>query len=273
MERIYNLYETVIRQEYNLAGKKWNTRVLHPENIYGIAKQIIEVGASSSVSRSYNTLHHISNAKYAPESVSAHTNLMSTIVDRAIAFNYFHEANWPEFSYREIMEAVRRHDLPENIIGDIPDDGKRNDKQLFLEEEAYWRNFSSYYPDGLDNVEINVLILLIEMTNHTGEIGRLLYSADKVSAIIAVLAYDSIGFPPVRRVNDRKMSNLEKKCILHCGLKNEIVAKASEIWTCAYLCIRKQVKYDESGFMTALLVMITLIVNDEWYDWRFRDYQ
>ena len=48
--------------------------------------------------------------------------------------------------------------------------------------------------------------------------------------------------------------------------------KASEMWANDYFMTRKIWQHDIFGFATALLIMITLIINGKWYKWREQEY-
>ena len=265
-------YLNVIKNEYEIRNECWDKAIFDTDLIYGIAYQILEVAISNSIPRSYNLNYHLSRTKYAPESVGSHTNLMNILVDRALGFVYYSNNAQPEYAYREIIEAVRRHDLPENEIGDIPDDGTRDDIGLSTIEQIYWQSFGDYSPPEMKNLDTNVCILLKEMNRRESKLGRLIYLADKISAIIAVLAYDYIGVSPVRQVSDEKISELDRYAIKYCGYEEGDVIKASEMWTCSYFKNRAAIKYDDSGFYTAVLVMVTLMVHKKWYAWRTKEY-
>ena len=218
----------------------------------------------------------MSQAQTAYASVGAHTFIMMSLLDRAI--DYCFDAMGMHYicgyNYREIMEAARRHDLPENVIGDIPDDGTRDDEAKQTDEEKYWNDFSSYSSEHeAQNFERRVNDLLYMMNNRNTEIGNFLYLADKFSAIIEVLTYDRNGYAPVKSMVDRDLSPQDRESMRYCDYKNMGDYKASEMWTVGYFKQRNLTKIDKYGFYTAIVVMATLIVNEKWYDWRQEDYQ
>lgn len=48
---------------------------------------------------------------------------------------------------------------------------------------------------------------------------------------------------------------------------------ASEMWAIDYFKERGIINYDETGYFTSLVVMVTLMMNNgKWYQWREQDY-
>ena len=244
-----------------------------------ITSQILEVGYSASVPRSYITRYGMTDTPQTYESVSAHTMLLQTIVDRALIFRYGSEfkRTVDGFKYREIMEAARRHDLPEIITGDQPDNGDRDDLGLAKKELSYWNFFAELSPRSEHYFERKVDFLLRDMQRgRSSATGRTLYTADKASAIIIALCCDfrkTRQPPPVMRIDSPEASARERKAMQICSQENGFV-RASELWTVDFFKTRELHKYDDSGFFTALIVMATLAAhNNNWYTWREQDYQ
>ena len=269
---VFSRYEKIMAEEAKLSPTIWKTPTT--DEVFHTVKQIIEVMRSSMVIRSYHKQYNLSYLPMAFESDSAHTNLMATILDRALSYLYgpaFHYTD-DGYNYREIMEAVRRHDLPENITGDIPDDGTRDEATKNQLEQEYQRAFSSHSPSREVDFEKKVLCLLTEMEGKTSPTGKLLYAADKVSAILMVLCYDKVGLSPHHRFKKEFTTASGRQAAKICERTTVNGYLASEIWTIDYFKMRKLVQYDETGYFTALLVMTTLQVHHDWYSWREADY-
>ena len=256
---------------------KFDVRIINNANdFFNITSQILELGYLALVPRIYITRYNMAKDYPAFESVGAHTLLVETMVDRALAFKYdpgFKRTS-DRFKYREIMEAIRRHDLPELIISDQPDNGTRDDKKLAKDEHRYWRFFSKLSPKREMDFEKKVNSLLLNMQNRHSITGRMLYVADKASLIIMALCCDHKKVAPVMHLNDPTASTnkiTDMHTCDHCN-KNGYF-NGSEMWTVNFLKTRKLYQYDDSGFFTALIVMATLATHDnKWYRWRERDY-
>ncbi|MBR2741917.1 hypothetical protein IKD98_04180 [Candidatus Saccharibacteria bacterium] len=275
-EEIKSLYTSIMMKEKKAVQAIWCRPIYQADEIFNTATRLLEIAKLSLLSRSFNQNYHLSSANIAYESVAAHTNLMSALVDYAISYECDNcipiEENY-SFSYREIMEAVRRHDLPENEIGDIPDDGRRDDTAKAIDEQEYWYKYSFMSPPRDLLFETHVNSILSFMNKRATTIGRLLHVADKASAIIATLRYDLDGYPPVKTFDDKDISEIDRIAMKLCDNQEDGMCKASEMWSIGYFNIRETTKYDDYGFVTGVLVMATLIANGRWYEWRNRNYK
>ena len=81
------------------------------------------------------------------------------------------------------------------------------------------------------------------------------------------------GYPPVKTFEDKNLSESDYIAMNLCDNQKHGVCKASEMWSIVYFNLRQTTKYDDSGFITGVLVMATLIVNGKWYHWREEDYK
>lgn len=275
IKEIKSLYCSIMKQEKIANNRIWSKSIYNADEMYNTALRLLEVAKLSMLSRSYNENYHLTNTSIAYESVAAHTNLMMALVDFAIKFecdDMISTESLYGFTYREIIEAVRRHDMPENEIGDIPDDGRRDDAAKADEEEAYWQKYSALSPIGELTFEIHVNRVLGYMNKRVTAVGRLLHVADKVSGILAVLRYDLDGYPPIKTFEDKGISKSDSIAMKLCDHQEHGICKASEMWSIVYFKIRRTCKYDDTGYITGILVMTTLIVNGKWYKWRTADY-
>ena len=249
------------------------------QEILDITDQIKCFTKSATVLRACATHYGLTEDMVAYESVSAHTNLVSVIVDRVLSYEYgpYFEKTEDNFTYREIMEVIRRHDLPENQTGDIPDNGTRDEKAKLSTERLYLRMFAEESPSREIDFEKRVKQLQYNMEEKIGFTGKLLYAADKVAAVLMVLCYDSQGLSPILNSRQPGLSKRESNEIRICTQKTlskaETFCKASEMWTVDYFKIRKLYQYDTTGLITAILIMYTITVNKKWYDWREKDYE
>ena len=273
-------YVRIMQHEKQISKHNW--LIPNPLEMYQTSLQIAEFAHSAMVSRSYNYIYGLTRKRRAFESIGAHTNLVSAILDRAYSYingynrSYIEKTPGVVYPYRDLIEAARRHDLPENVIGDIPDDGKCDEHQKRVSEQTYHAFFDERYPNREQTFVKNVSELLEEMEQKSTPAGRFLYAADKASAIIMTLEYDNFENPPMRRISSHKLSERDRAEMAHC---DTIVHKfpfkyclASEMWSYDWFEARRLIDYDESGFMTALIVMRTLQVHEKWYSWRQNSY-
>ncbi|MBO7132488.1 HD domain-containing protein [Candidatus Saccharibacteria bacterium] len=272
MKGVKEKYCRIIFNEATLTTNPWHTP--SADEMYGIATQIGEIAESALVLRSYNNRYNLTKNERAYESVGAHTNIVSAIADRALGW-YRQTDNRildEGYSYREIMEAVRLHDLPENLIGDIPDNDSHNEVDKRRNEKLFYDVLYREYPPRDAEFIKRVAHLLDQMEDKSSSTGRLIYCADKVAAVMVTLQYDLNETPPVLRKCDHPSERDFKEMSL-CDKKVKKGYRASEMWTIDWFKARKLAQYDETGFFTSLVIMRTLQVNGCWYHWRENDYR
>ena len=250
--------------------------------VYQLTQQIAEIAKSSLLPRGYIERYNQNDSKIAFESIAAHTNLVTALVDRALSYYYgpnFGEVDgeWPitldGWSYRQIMETIRIHDLPENEFGDLPDNGSTNRDKKDMLEHRYLQKFAETYPDSEDVLVHSSLALFRLIGSPRSHTGRLIHLADKAAAIIITLCYDDAKVSPIIHKDDPSLSKRDLEEIKLCDYCENGYFRASEMWTVDYLHIRKFAELDIDGFFTAIIVMYTLMVNGRWYSWREKDYQ
>lgn len=269
---LHNEYERIMQRESDYMGKHWSIPPVR--EIFKTVKQLDQIAESSSVLRSYNNRYGLTRDEYAYESVAAHTNLCLAMLDRCLSYIYGPDMDLPDtYSYRELMEALRRHDLPENVIGDIPDNGEAENSGKRTTEAAYFNAYSSYSPLREHFFEENVNSLLNKMEDKSSFFGKLLYVTDKASALFITLWHDKAGRPPVMHPNSRKISGRDLSEMQMCDEKVNGGYRASEMWAIDYFRMRELLQYDDTGYYTALIVAYTLEVNGRWYIWREQDYR
>lgn len=291
-QTLFAIYEGAMQEELKVRlangypviqeGLPFNV-VNSPEEIHTMVWRLYEGAQQEFVSRSYNTRYNLTKEKIVYESVAAHTNLMNTLVTHALDYTYggqeFGMANGLQttvdgYTYREIVEATRMHDLPENEIGDIPDNGARDETKKVQDEFRYFQRYlDSYVRESDSRFRCRVLDLLQHMYNQDSPTGKLLFLADKVSAFIATLCLDRFIKMPMMNRYSSEASERDQLEMSNCDyVYNGAYFSASEMWTMDFLAIRKTVELDETMFFTAVLVMATILSHGEWYSWRNRDY-
>lgn len=281
-------YQSVMTKEVKLQSKlsrksdtKVSNDIVPPEEMYGVVMQLSEISRSSLVPRIFLTNYNVSSTTRVFESVAAHTNLLRVITDRYLTYRYggdFGEPNGVSqtidgFSYRQIMEAISMHDLPENDIGDLPDDGTRDFKEKEQLEIRYFNKFIDNHPTyERDTFYQKVKMLLLAMNNSSSPTGKILHAADKAAAIFTVLTYDAIGAPPMMSHDSPQASTDNHEEMSLCDKDVNGYYYASEMWTIDFLNIRKFVDLDDTNFILGIIVMYTLMIKGHWYNWREQNY-
>ena len=254
------------------------------EDIYHAVWRIFETTRASFVPRSYNLSYNLTDSNIVYESVAAHTNMVIAIATEALDFLYDGDfgilikkgrgKTVDGYSYREIMEAIRLHDLPENITGDLPDNGGRDEDEKRFQEAKYLKDYLDTYPDMANTTRSSALDLLGHMDNRDTATGKLIYLSDKVAALMVTLCLDYLEKPPMISKDSIYASERDHQEMEMCDFSlDQHVFKASEMWAIDFFVIRELVKFDEDFFFTALIVMATLMVNDKWYSWREKMYK
>lgn len=289
VETLYAIYQGAMREE-RLVRLASDLPVIEeglpfsitecPEEVYAITWRLLENARSEFVSRSYNTRYNLTEENVVYESVAAHSNLMNALVTHALDFCYGTQfggdgqirRTGDGYTYREIIEVVRLHDLAENEIGDIPDNGDRDEAEKVYKEFDYFRRYLESY-GGKKHFKNRVLDLLRHMYRKDSPTGRLLFLADKVSAFIATLCLDCYVKMPLMHRDSPLASDRDKMEMSACDYSyGDGFYRASEMWTMDFLSFRKHVEFDETMFFTGVLVMATLMVNGIWYSWRNPEY-
>lgn len=275
---ILDRYLNILIQEIRFIPANWESYSLlssTPMQMYRIAKRVLEVAKNSTITRSGNITGHLSNDRMAYESDGGHTNLMHAMVDYAIDYIYnLSDQCSLYYDDRVIHEAIRLHDLPENKTGDIADNRARDETMKAKIEAEYFTKFGDLYSKSEKPLYQNAMNLLSEMSNKSTKEGCFLYTADKVSAIIMMLTYDQKGLLPFAFPEDRSLSRIPITELRLCERRSpEGGLLLSELWTIDYFYGRNLIQYDKLGFFTALLIMTTLIVHDDWYEWRESQYR
>lgn len=287
---MFEEYKKIIESELKLRGIEYpygeNGRIL-PVNyeaffqgyLYPSVWQIFEVAKSAFISRSYNSRYFLCGDETVYESVSAHTNLVSAIgrwafeaykiyiADKVDELPWFYDG----YTYMEIEEAIRLHDLSENEIGDIPDNGSRDETEKNLIEMAYYKKYADKYPSPL--LRKHVLELLEQMQSKSSLVGRMIYLSDKVAALIITLCLDQMDDSPLTHFESPFISERDVEEMKICDVVlNGNKYRASEMWTIDFFKMRELCQYDDTMYFTALIVAATLETHLRWYNWRKADY-
>lgn len=266
-------WESKLVYKYDEESRKRYSQTNNPLRMQNITYRILELAYNSTIMRAGNISGHLTNSLLAFESDGAHTNLVRTLVKYAMDDIYGWNNPSPRYDRSEIDEAVTIHDLAENETGDIADNRNRDEAKKLQQENAYLDIFMKSYEPSLEAHSNNIIKLLHEMQDKSTAEGRMLYAADKASAIIMMLVYDKIGLYPKVYPSESSIAKVSPLEIVMCTKQSDGSMLLSELWTIDYLCGRKLIQFDDTGFFTAIIVMATLIVHGDWYMWRENHYK
>ena len=275
---ILEQYEDIMQKEAKLRAstlKEYSARYLpleRPHQMHKITKRILEITQNSTVLRSGNITSGITKDFTAFESDGAHTNLVRSLVKYALDSYCGWGYSTRNYSRFEMDEAATIHDLPENITGDIPDNRNRDEAEKNRIENAYFEDLMTTYPPSQSPHCWKIKRLLREMQDKSSFEGRILYVADKLSAILMMLHYDRAQLYPSINPSDPRISKASREEREFCEVQQDGTILLSELWTVDFLYGRNIVQYDDTGFFLSVLVMATLIVRGEWYSWREAQY-
>ena len=96
----------------------------------------------------------------------------------------------PYCEQSDYLDMLRLHEMGENVLGDIPDNGNRDETAKDEAEFAYLSMYLKFYPEAYRS---KMLIIFKEMQTKATERGRTLYCIDKTEAILQNLIYERQG--------------------------------------------------------------------------------
>ena len=271
LTELFTKYRKALDKELEMRLRPLQTPEIlyNAEPIYYMACSILEVAENSTVLRCCAKNGHVTEDKVAFESVGAHTNLAAEIADVVLDALYGWGNDTPRYTRYEFTKALRYHDLPENETGDGEDNLSRDESAKAQQEKDYFDTFTHYYSSKYDLGFFHVKELLLEMQELNTEDGRIAYLADKLAAIVMVLCYQRLKVYMYAYKTDPCISPVNLEEIKMCENTYEGGYLFSEMWTNDFVYARELTRYDDSGYFTALLIMITLICRDNhWYNWR-----
>lgn len=283
-----DLFKEVMSKEC-LIRKEWQFNFFdqhRPSHIFQDAIQLLEIARSSTIPRVFLKDYGLCAEERTHESVGSHTNLFKTLFARALDdFEYCTSTldntgntkkiiidEIDQYSREEMYEAITLHDLPENVYGDWPDNDSCDLYLKHQQETSYFTDFAKLYMRKGPDFGKHVLELLQAMDNRNSLIGQLLYLADKTSAIITALSYDSFGKSPMMEINNPNASQRDRLEMGLCDYQKNGRCKASEMWSIDFFEIRQLCQYDRTGYYTAIIVMCTIMIHRQWYYWRIKAY-
>lgn len=126
-------------------------------------------------------------ARDRPESIAEHSDGVLHLIDSVARF-------LPEFIPPEdtllAMRVALWHDAAEIRIGNIPDDGRRNEGRKDYEERTVFSEMTRRWPE--ENREV-AKESLRDFQEHGSKLAQMLYCLDKLDAVLKALHYEHLG--------------------------------------------------------------------------------
>lgn len=208
------------------------------------------------------------------ESDAEHTLGMAALV--MLVAMYFPQLIHPSETAL-FMQVALLHEMGETVIGDIPDDGRRDEAKKTTKERQIVLQFVKNMPEPHGT---NLIDAFIEFQDRTTRRGRLLYGLDKLEAVLQGLIYEKEG-----RGGDIR----NKAAQLRLSEQNrESVRRASSTWSCLSDRDRENMErahstrlvdiwsvhfleliqgMPEAPVLRRILKAAVLDVRGEWFDW------
>lgn len=276
-------YLKVLNTEAKRLGFLIYPQLLDTDLVYNIAKYITEVTRSSQELRSGEIQCGIaSDTTRTYESVGAHTNLVRTLIQQYLVTMYGHKLPIG-FALKHPIRCTRRrltkkhlfsllflldilatiHDFPENEYGDIADDGNRDEQLKIAREHQYLKKIKelcvTIYGKKVTN---KVFELYNEFEDKSSPIGRAMYCADKVAAILYYINSDKNGNYAYVKPEDVKKSATNTQSVRFCE-ETPNGYRLSDLWKNDYSRTRHLIRYDEDLFFISIIIMMNIIVHGE----------
>ena len=284
------LFKNILVNEYHIRDDEWSYLFFSqhvPNYVFLDVKQLFEIIKASTLPKTFLG-KHLRDIHRIYESVGAHVNLVQAILDRAIDdFYFFHKIDTqigPErfstdelsrYTREEIREAVMIYNLPKNKIYDWPEayDSSSSARKRQLQQELnYVNDFCELYSHKSPEFKRHVVELVKTAHEKDSLIGQFIYLASKTAEIITVLSYDKMGLKLRLRINSNMNSRRSRVMMRFCDYKKDGYCKVSELMIMDFFKVGRYQDYDRTGYFTSLIIMSTILVNDEWYHWREKTY-
>lgn len=208
--------------------------------IYGIYPYTL--GARSDWSRSESDLEHTAG-----------------MVILTMLMAMYHPEIVPPSEVALYMMAALLHEVGETEIGDIPDDGSRNEAEKITRERQVMMRFVSDLPGPYGS---QLMDALIEFQDLTTRRGRVLYCLDKVETLLQGLRYERDGRGGDAR-NKEAMMRLSAQD--QRGIERSQSTRLVDVWTAHYL--DKTAVMPEARVFNELLKAAVIEVRGEWFSW------
>lgn len=151
------------------------------------------------------------------------------------------------------------HEIGETELGDIPDDGLRDENKKRAIEHEVLQGLISDLPPFFRR---RILIGFTELQARTTERGRIMYCLDKLETILQGLIYESEGRGGDYhyKMKQRRISQQDRNNIRDTGS-----CKLVDIWSKHFL--EKIADFPEAPIFTDILRAAVVDIRGEWFSW------
>lgn len=196
------------------------------------------------------------NQSARPESVLEHvagTMILTT------AISNFRPDIIPPSDLLPCLLTLMHHEAGETIIGDIPDDGNRNEKAKDQQELTVIHNLFATLPSDQANT---LETLFIQFQNRSTPVTQVAYAIDKLETIFQGLIYERDGHPGdfQRKLAAHVISSQDQYYIEITGTTSLV-----DNWSAHFF--DKIKSFACAPFFTGLLRVAVEDVRGEWFTW------
>lgn len=191
-----------------------------------------------------------------PQSDAEHDYNLSNLI--ALIALHFPEYISSEEAFMYLMEA-KIHELGENVIGDVPDDGKCDLDWKNAQELKVVTDFEKSFLPGKNT---GYAVFFREFQERSTSRGRKLYACDKLDAILTGLIYEAAGHGGDIRNKSRR---LELSTQDQNNMRRTGSTALVDIWSAHFLDMTEGMR--EAEIPRLILRMAVENVRGEWFPW------
>lgn len=157
------------------------------------------------------------------------------------------------------LAAAQLHEIGEVELGDLPDDGTRNEQQKCQAERAAVERYVRDLPAPFG---AELAMFFIEFQHRSTRRGRILYGLDKLEAVLQGLIYEreGRGGHSLNKSRRRKLSAQDRQNIADTGSP-----KLADIWAVHFM--ERILATPEEPVFLEVLEAAVRDVRGEWFPW------
>lgn len=197
-----------------------------------------------------------------PESVNEHS-FGAIEIARGIA-RFFPEV-LDKTTLERVIRVLHYHDLPEKDVGDIPDDGDRDEVQKNANELSVMEVFVANWPssereDFLRDYKLFQDPFSDQLNSDDRHFAQFAYICDKLDALLKAIVYEAnghLGFRNAQALTDREIDAIEK-----VGNDNLV-----DCWSYQFLHRVMPKDFPHYEVFAGILKSAILAVRNSWFKW------
>ena len=157
------------------------------------------------------------------------------------------------------LQVALLHEIGEIVVGDIPDDGRRDEAGKKERELQVVMQFVKDLPSPHDT---SLMLAFLELQDRSPRLGRLLHGLDKLEAVLQGLIYEKEGHGG-DILNKALQIQLSRQD--HENMQRSASTRLVDIWAVHFLDIIQGTP--EAPLLRRILRAAVLDVRGEWFSW------